>query len=48
MTPTTTPPRIDSAELRIVRLPLLAPFTTSTGTTHVKVFPLLTLRSGAL
>jgi len=48
MPPTTAPLRIDSAELRIVRLPLLAPFTTSTGTMHAKVFPLLTLRSGDL
>lgn len=45
---TAAPLRIDSAELRIVRLPLLAPFTTSTGTMHDKVFPLLTLRSGDL
>jgi len=50
MMPTTTaaPLRIDSAELRVVRLPLIAPFTTSTGTMYDKVFPLLTLRSGDL
>ena len=41
----TRPPlRIDSAELRLVRLPLLTPFVISTGTMHDKVFPLLTLR----
>ncbi|MGB8811704.1 MAG: o-succinylbenzoate synthase [Paracoccaceae bacterium] len=38
--------RIDSAELRLVRLPLLTPFTISTGTMVDKVFPLLILRSG--
>ena len=43
-----SPLRIDSAELRIVRLPLLSPFTTSTGTMHEKVFPLLTLRAGGI
>lgn len=42
------PLRIDSAELRIVRLPLINPFTISTGTMHEKRFPLLTLRSGEL
>ncbi len=36
--------RIESAELRIVRLPLLTPFVISTGTMTDKVFPLLTLR----
>ena len=40
------PLRIDSAELRLVRLPLLNPFTISTGTMHAKTFPLLILRSG--
>ncbi len=40
--------RIDSAELRLVRLPLLTPFTISTGTMHEKVIPLLTLRSNGL
>lgn len=39
---------IDSAELHIVRLPLISPFTTSTGTMHEKVFPLLVLKSGEL
>ncbi len=42
------PLRVDSAELRLVRLPLLVPFVISTGTMREKVFPLLTLRSGAL
>ncbi len=38
--------QIDSAELRLVRLPLVTPFVISTGTMHDKVFPLLVLRSG--
>lgn len=42
------PLRIDGAELRLVRLPLLTPFTISTGTMHDKLFPLLILRSGGL
>lgn len=37
---------IESAELRLVELPLLQPFTISTGTMTRKVFPLLTLRAG--
>ncbi len=44
----TCPLKIDSAELRLVRLPLLTPFTIATGTMHEKLFPLLTLRSGGL
>ncbi len=40
--------RIDGAELRVVRLPLLKPFTTSAGTMIEKVFPLLILKSGGL
>ncbi|MBD9527414.1 o-succinylbenzoate synthase [Paracoccus sp. PAR01] len=40
--------RIDSAELRLVRLPLLTPFVISTGTMTEKVFPLLTLRGEGL
>ena len=36
--------KIEEAELRIVRLPLLKPFTISTGTMHDKIFPLLILR----
>ncbi len=39
---------IDSIELRLVKLPLLNPFTISTGTMVSKTFPLLTLRSGDL
>jgi O-succinylbenzoate synthase len=42
------PLRIDGAELRVVRLPLITPFTISSGTLNEKVFPLLTLRSGGL
>ncbi|PYB71980.1 o-succinylbenzoate synthase [Rhizobium wuzhouense] len=42
------PLRIDGAELRLVRLPLLVPFTIATGTLHEKVFPLLTLYSDGL
>ncbi len=45
---TRNPLPIDSAELRLVRLPLLKPFVIATGTMHDKVFPLLTLRSGDL
>ena len=40
------PIRIESAELRLVRLPLLHPFTIATGTMHDKIFPLLILRGG--
>lgn len=43
-----TPLRIDGASLRLVRLPLVTPFTIATGTMTEKVFPLLTLRSGGL
>ncbi|NUH63732.1 o-succinylbenzoate synthase [Sulfitobacter sp. S0837] len=39
---------IDSAEIRLIELPLLNPFTISSGTMYNKVFPLLTLRSGHL
>lgn len=45
---TRAPLRIDGAELRLVRLPLLTPFTIATGTLHEKVFPLLTLYSQGL
>jgi O-succinylbenzoate synthase len=38
---------IDRAELRLVRLPLLNPFVISTGTMYDRIFPLLTLYSGA-
>ncbi len=37
---------IESAELRLVRLPLLRPFTISTGTMREKVFTVLILRGG--
>ena len=37
--------RIDGATLRLVRLPLVTPFTIATGTLTEKVFPLLTLRA---
>jgi O-succinylbenzoate synthase len=40
--------KIDGAELRLVRLELLTPFTISTGTMHEKIIPLLILRSGGL
>ncbi|WP_347267002.1 o-succinylbenzoate synthase [Paracoccus sp. (in: a-proteobacteria)] len=40
--------RIEAAELRIVRLPLLTPFVISTGTMAEKVFPLLTLKAEGL
>lgn len=39
---------IDGAELRLVRLPLVTPFTISTGTMTEKLFPLLRLFSGDL
>ena len=42
------PLQIDSAELRLVRLPLLVPFVIATGTMYEKLFPLLILRSGDL
>jgi o-succinylbenzoate synthase len=45
---TASPLKIDSAELRLVRLPLLTPFTISTGTMYEKLFPLLTLRSNGI
>jgi O-succinylbenzoate synthase len=48
MTPIFPGLRIESAELRIVRLPLLTPFVISTGTMTEKVFPLLTLRAEGL
>ena len=48
--PTTLRPalRIDQAELRVIRLPLLTPFTIATGTMHEKLFPLLILRSDGI
>lgn len=45
---THSPLLIESAELRLVRLPLITPFVISTGTMHDKVFPLVTLRSGGI
>ena len=45
---TRAPLRIDGATLRLVRLPLVAPFTIATGTLTEKVFPLLTLRADGL
>ena len=45
---TASPLTIDGAELRMVRLPLLTPFTIATGTMHEKLFPLLTLRSNGI
>lgn len=42
------PLRIDGAEIRLVRLPLVTPFTISSGTMYEKLFPLLTLKSGGL
>jgi O-succinylbenzoate synthase len=45
---THAPLLIEQAELRLVRLPLLVPFTISTGTMTEKVFPLITLRSGGI
>ncbi|WP_237154751.1 o-succinylbenzoate synthase [Oryzibacter oryziterrae] len=41
-------PVLERAELRLVRLPLITPFTISTGTMTDKVFPLLTLCAGGL
>jgi len=46
--PVRPPLRIDGAELRLVRLPLVTPFTIATGTMTEKIFPLLTLRSEGL
>lgn len=43
-----TPLRIDGATLRLVRLPLVTPFTIATGTMTEKIFPLLTLRADGL
>ncbi len=46
--PLRAPLRIDGAELRLVRLPLVTPFTIATGTMHEKLFPLLTLKADGL
>ncbi|MCB6179075.1 o-succinylbenzoate synthase [Rhodobacter sp. Har01] len=45
---TQAPLRIEAAELRLVRLPLLTPFTIATGTMTEKLFPLLTLRADGI
>ena len=39
---------VDGAEIRLVRLPLVTPFTISSGTLNEKVFPLITLKSAGL
>jgi O-succinylbenzoate synthase len=41
-------PPIERAELRLVRLPLINPFTISTGTMTERVFPLVTLAADGL
>jgi O-succinylbenzoate synthase len=46
--PTRSPLRVDGATLRLVRLPLVTPFTIATGTMTEKLFPLLTLRADGL
>ena len=46
--PTRAPLRIEAAELRLVRLPLVTPFTIATGTMTEKVFPLLTLKADGI
>ncbi len=47
-TATRAPLRIDGATMRLVRLPLVTPFTIATGTLTEKVFPLLTLRADGI
>jgi O-succinylbenzoate synthase len=44
----TAPLRIDGAEMRLVSLPLVTPFTIATGTMHDKIFPLLILKADGL
>lgn len=46
MHPTRAPLTIDAADLRLVRLPLVTPFTIATGTMTEKVFALLRLFAG--
>lgn len=48
MPDTRAPLRIDAAELRLVRLPLVTPFTIATGTMREKLFPLLTLKADGI
>jgi O-succinylbenzoate synthase len=45
---THAPLRIDGAEMRLVSLPLVTPFTIATGTMHDKTFPLLILKADGL
>ncbi|HQY45257.1 MAG TPA: o-succinylbenzoate synthase [Paracoccaceae bacterium] len=45
-TTTNAPLTIDGAEIRLVRLPLVTPFTIATGTMTEKLFPLVRLFSG--
>lgn len=40
--------KIEAAEIRIIRLPLLVPFVISTGTMTEKIIPILTLRAEGL
>lgn len=46
LSPLREPLVIDSAELRLIELPLLQPFTIATGTMVRKVMPILVLRGG--
>ncbi len=48
MTKTRAHLRIEAADLRLVRLPLVTPFTIATGTMTEKVFPLLTLKADGI
>ena len=48
MTQTRAPLRIEAADLRLVRLPLVTPFTISTGTMTEKIFPLLALKADGI
>lgn len=48
MTQTRAPLRIEAADLRLVRLPLVTPFTISTGTMTEKIFPLLVLKADGI
>ena len=45
---TIAPLRIDEAEMRIVNLPLVTPFTIATGTMYDKIFPLLVLKADGI
>ena len=48
MIQTRAPLRIEAADLRLVRLPLVTPFTISTGTMTEKIFPLLVLKADGI